>query len=182
VPQQQPPFRLGAHVPKAHTRVIWGVSITEDEKYLATCSRDGSVKIWGLTTTTGEEEEEEEEEEEGRSAIVACEIRPLTELPKFACGVSSVAWAPLEDSQGKALLAVGLESGKVELWSVDVRRDAESRREWVANEALRHSREVTRIQWCKGGSSGRDGRVGLLFATCGRDHAVRVMRLQLTTL
>lgn len=50
-------LKLFAKVPKAHTRISWGCSWSPDDKYLATCSRDGTVKVWTLNPSAGSAEQ-----------------------------------------------------------------------------------------------------------------------------
>ena len=47
------PFKLVARVMKAHTRVIWTCSWAPDGRMFATGARDGTVKLWALTSTSG---------------------------------------------------------------------------------------------------------------------------------
>ena len=106
-----PQYAMATHVQKAHSRIVWGVSWAPDSRLLATASRDGCTKIWGINND---------------GSIIGGVAAAM--LP-FGDGVRAVAFAPRElslssdnssnnsssaDSQRKrCLVAVGLDGGEI---------------------------------------------------------------------
>ena len=127
---------------------------------------------------------------------------PIAILPPFSAGVTSVAFAGRADglSEGSHLLAVGLETGSVQVWSfrVDplhfsqespaIEMDSpvggdgvgtlsvdDVRLQWVPPHHDRHSAAVRRLCWRT------EGPRLLQLASCSDDHAVRVWDMTLAS-
>jgi elongator complex protein 2 len=90
----------------AHKRIVWSVHVCPfDEKLIVSGSRDGCVKIWNI-------------EETDKDTRV---VERASFAPSFHRGdgkpdaVTAVAFAPRRLQKG-ALLALGLESGRIEFW------------------------------------------------------------------
>jgi elongator complex protein 2 len=153
-----PSFDLLARLKAAHSRIIWGVSWSHDERVFASCSRDHTVKLWSVGAA-------------GPSA------KPCCTLPPFPCPVTAVALAPAHVTGGGGgstyLCAVGLEDGGLQLWSAETDPEAgpaASRLLWAAARGEGHAAAVRRVAW----SPSRAGGGAPLLASCGEDHAVRV--------
>eukprot|EP00526_Cylindrotheca_closterium_P018972 CAMPEP_0113611662 /NCGR_PEP_ID=MMETSP0017_2-20120614/5680_1 /TAXON_ID=2856 /ORGANISM="Cylindrotheca closterium" /LENGTH=870 /DNA_ID=CAMNT_0000520633 /DNA_START=18 /DNA_END=2627 /DNA_ORIENTATION=+ /assembly_acc=CAM_ASM_000147 len=104
-------FSLCAAIDSSHKRIVWGAHFCPyKSSTFATCSRDGSVKIWNTCTSdTGNTEIEE-----------VFQFNPTTlSANNKPESVTTVAFAPCQ-LKGGALLALGLENGLIELWKVPI--------------------------------------------------------------
>eukprot|EP00898_Chlorokybus_atmophyticus_P008346 jgi/Chlat1/8512/Chrsp80S00640 len=160
------PYELACRV-KGHDRIIWSVSWAPNGQFFATGSRDKKVKLWRIDTSS-----------EGDITTKAA-----VTLPMFASSVTAVAFAPQTDSNAPVtaahMLAVGLESGEIELWRVAQTADAAAaaqlttRRLLAVKPHLRHVAAVHRLRWrvvlLSEGSFG-----ALQLASCSADHSVRL--------
>ncbi|KAG2482428.1 hypothetical protein HYH03_018632 [Edaphochlamys debaryana] len=191
-----PVFELVCRTKAAHGRIIWSVSWSLDEQLLATASRDETVKVWSTGCGGGG----------GDASSAAAE--PATPqlaltLPQFPCAATAVAFAPRSSpsssagggggtgggggSGGGYLLAVGLESGAVQLWRLAEVVAGEGALlqaacVWEAGPAWRHVAPVRRLRWR--GTPGSAGLGGgdwgaaegpLQLASGSEDHTVRVL-------
>lgn len=151
---------------EAHKRIIWSCSWNPFGHEFATGSRDKSVKIWTI--------------EMGSS------VKQLMTLPQFNSSVTALSWAGLDRLSNNGLLAVGLENGLIELWSLSVNRTGEgSLSEKSATAALAarldpflcHVSTVHRLAW-RNSEKSADSR-SMELASCGADHSVRVYEVNL---
>lgn len=151
---------------EAHKRIIWSCSWNPFGHEFATGSRDKSVKIWTI--------------EMGSS------VKQLMTLPQFNSSVTALSWAGLDRLSNNGLLAVGLENGLIELWSLSVNGTGEgSLSEKSATAALAarldpflcHVSTVHRLAW-RNSEKSADSRSTEL-ASCGADHSVRVYEVNL---
>lgn len=145
-------YELACRVDKAHGRIVWGISISHDERLVATGSRDKTVKLWRVPAADAG----------SRDASLSLA------LPAFAAGVTAVQFAPLGSSLERQLLAVGLEDGQVQVWAVRNAGTVSAEPVWTSGPGDSHCDVVSRLRWRKED----DGT--LLLASCGHDHAVRI--------
>lgn len=96
-------------------------------------------------------------------------------LPQFHSSVTALSWVGLNDRRrNDGLLAVGMESGLIELWNLSF-----SRTNLGASLALRmdplmcHVSSVNRLAW----RNKREDEKSLQLASCGADHCVRVFEV-----
>jgi elongator complex protein 2 len=104
-------YRLIASTDKKtgiHARIIWCCSWTHDSKYFITGSRDGKVAVWGHKGATSETI--------SPLGQYALSSKPL-EFPDQS--VTALAVAPMNIAPDVYLVAVGLESGCINMckWS-----------------------------------------------------------------
>lgn len=141
---------------EAHKRIIWTCSWNPVGHQFATGSRDKTVKIWSI---------------QERSSV-----KQLTTLPQFSSSVTALSWSSHKTSTDKGFLAVGMESGLIEVWSL-FSKNVDSRGElsdFHATLAVRfdsfmcHVSTVHRLAWKKTENK------TLQLASCGADHCVRV--------
>jgi elongator complex protein 2 len=170
---------------KAHARILWGCDWAPDDKYFATASRDKKVKIWSSVTTNNSEVDWVQDSQ-----------------LEFKHSVTAVAWAPLYFSAGSTkadgantppfnyILAVGLESGGLSLWSATSQFDDSAKKStlrWTSFlqiETLHsHNETVRRIRWRLKPTDYpqvTENRLmaiagtTLELATCSKDHSVRL--------
>lgn len=187
-------FRPVQTLAKAHKRIIWSCDWAHDDALLATASRDGVVKLWRRVVREVGGERGGDEQQLPPVLVpeaLAC-FRPTT---NDSDPVTAVAFAPrLVQQGGKAvegekegsyLLAIGLESGGVELWSGS-KEDGGSWRCLLTFEgSLPHAATVRRLRWkplsfdsaAGAGVNGGREKEPLVLASCGADHAVKIARV-----
>ena len=122
----------------AHGRIVWSCSWAADDRCFATAGRDRQVKLWAFAaqtmrrqTAASQREGREEEEEEAQASTVAV---PHAVLPVFPAAVTALDFSPERvDEEGGILrprmaylLAVGCETGSVELWRISAAASAPS--------------------------------------------------------
>ncbi|CAD7699915.1 unnamed protein product [Ostreobium quekettii] len=160
------PLTLLKRMPKAHSRIIWGVDWSPDDRFIATGSRDQRVKIWEMTEMGPLD-------------------RPIHSLPPMDCSVTSVAFAPQSrvhsDSVGNGsthgrqsnILAVGLQDGSIQVWELTMEATSmRSRQLWRSCRSNQHSDSVKRLRWTAAANQG-----GLYLASCSADHSLRVFEI-----
>lgn len=145
---------------EAHKRIIWSCSWNPYGHEFATGSRDKTVKIWAV--------------DEGSS------VRHLLTLPQFNSSVTAISWTGLGPQRNDGFLAVGMESGLIELWSLSVKRvqDGGISAAGVAAALVRrldplmcHVSAVNRLAWR---SPKSEDCKNMQLASCGADNCVRV--------
>ena len=149
---------------EAHKRIIWACSWNPFGHEFATGSRDKTVKIWSV--------------DKGSS------VKQLMTLPQFTSSVTTLSWFALDHQRNDGFLAVGMESGLIELWSLLVTRtvDGSMTVPGVTAALVRrldpfmcHVSSVQRLAWRKSEASGDCKSV--LLASCGADHCVRIFEV-----
>lgn len=144
---------------EAHKRIIWTCSWNPFGHEFATGSRDKTVKIWAV---------------QNRSSV-----KLLITLPQFTSSVTALCWYGRNSSSDKGFLAVGMESGLIEVWSLSRRNinDSVELLEYQAALSVRfdpficHVSTVHRLAWKH--TDNDDCRTAQLVS-CGADHCVRV--------
>ncbi|KAL5553066.1 hypothetical protein UlMin_040467 [Ulmus minor] len=138
---------------EAHKRIIWACSWNPNGYEFATGSRDKTVKIWTV---------------ENQSSV-----KLLLTLPPFKTSVTALSWVGLTNNRNNGVLAVGMENGLIELWSLSINPTEDgSTRATTALAAqldpvMCHVSAVNRLAW-------RKDRSNLQLASCGADNCVRV--------
>ncbi|XP_020269329.1 elongator complex protein 2 isoform X2 [Asparagus officinalis] len=143
---------------EAHKRIIWACSWNPFAHQFATGSRDKTVKLWTV---------------EGTSTI-----KQLATLPTFKDSITALSWAGLDRSLNTGILAVGMDSGLVELWRLSGGIANEGFDAVIAvkfDPLLCHVSTVNRLAWRNHDDS--DESRSLELASCGADHCVRVFKV-----
>ncbi|KAH6763057.1 elongator protein 2 [Perilla frutescens var. hirtella] len=148
---------------EAHKRIIWACSWNPFGHEFATGSRDKTVKIWQL--------------ENGSS------VKLLTSLPTFQSSVTALSWLGVKGQRSRGLLAVGMESGLVELWTLSnaVNDNGCIAATNTASLAVRfdpficHVSSVNRLRWKNAEKS--EDCTSVQLASCGADHCVRIFQV-----
>ncbi|KAF7808839.1 elongator complex protein 2 [Senna tora] len=146
---------------EGHKRIIWSCSWNPHGHQFATGSRDKTVKIWAV---------------ENESTV-----RQLLTLPQFHSSVTALSWACLGDQRrNDGLLAIGMESGLIELWSLSQKKAEDDMRNAAPSVAaalvvridpfICHVSSVNRLAWRKK----RENEKRMQLASCGADNCVRV--------
>lgn len=145
---------------EAHKRIIWACSWNPFGHQFATGSRDKTVKLWTIEDNSS--------------------IKQLAALPTFRESVTALSWAGRDRSLNAGLLAVGMDNGLIELWSLSGGKVEQS--QFDAALAVRfdpflcHVSTVHRLAWRKPADCDESGALEL--ASCGADHCVRVFKVQ----
>ncbi|XP_010479387.1 PREDICTED: elongator complex protein 2 isoform X1 [Camelina sativa] len=143
---------------EAHKRIIWACSWNPFGHQFATSSRDKTVKIWSI-------------ESDAR-------IKQILALPQFGSSVTAVAWTGLDRKEKSGCVAVGMESGLIELWTIKIIETEEGTTATAAL-ALRlepfmcHVSAVNRLVW-KPTEKCESNQSLLRLTSCADDNCVRV--------
>ncbi|KAJ9507522.1 hypothetical protein QJQ45_006537 [Haematococcus lacustris] len=143
-------FRLVHRQKAAHARIIWGCAWSNDDRLLATGARDGLIKIWDTAPLAAAADD---------SSLCAdwttpCEPppklpnAPLLTLPPFPSAVTALAFMP-GAAASPHVLAVGLEDGALQLWSIPSQSSVEgpARCLWRSDPLNGHAAQVSSVAW-----------------------------------
>lgn len=147
---------------EAHKRIVWACCWNPFGHEFATGSRDKTVKIWTIEKESS--------------------VKLLMTLPQFNSSVTALSWVGLNRESNDGFLAVGMESGLIELWSLSIKRNVECTVA-VPTAALCvrfdpfmcHVSAVHRLAWRSSELS--EGSKSVQLASCGADHCVRVFEV-----
>lgn len=144
---------------EAHKRIIWACSWNPFGHEFATGSRDKTVKIWAVEK--------------------ASSVKQLLTLPQLNSSVTALSWAGLDQQRNRGILAVGTESGLLQLWSLHVERSDDSIATGVTAALIAqldpfmcHVSSVNRLAWRN--RENNEHCKSLQLASCGADHCVRL--------
>lgn len=146
---------------EAHKRIIWSCSWNPFSHEFATGSRDKTVKIWAVERESS--------------------VKQLMTLPQFKSSVTALSWVGIDRQRNLGFLAVGMEDGLIELWSLTIRRSEEAMPAAAATLSIRldpymcHVSSVNRLSW-RNHEKIEDFK-SLQLASCGADHCVRVFEV-----
>ncbi|KAK9118606.1 hypothetical protein Scep_016699 [Stephania cephalantha] len=150
---------------EAHKRIIWACSWNPFVHEFATGSRDKTAKIWAI--------------EDGSSVSL------LLTLPQFSSSVTALSWIGTNSSTNPGLLAVGMESGLIELWTLSRGKpdtDGQAKSNYNAALAVRfdlymcHVSTVHRLAWRN--SKKNEDCITAQLASCGSDNCVRIFNVK----
>lgn len=150
---------------EAHKRIVWACSWNPFGNQFATGSRDKTVKVWAV---------------EGGSSV-----KQLGILPPFRDSVTALAWLGIDRSRNAGTLAVGMDNGLLELWSVSGGQITGGDSELSPlsavlatqlNPFLCHVSTVRRLAWREPESHGGNPS-SMELASCGADQTVRVFKV-----
>ena len=145
---------------EAHKRIIWACSWNPFGHEFATGSRDKTVKIWAVEK--------------------AFSVKQLLTLPQFNGSVTALSWAGLDRQRNHGILAVAMESGLLQLWSLHVERSYGSIPTPGVAAALIvqldpfmcHVSAVNQLAWRN--RENNESCTSVQLASCGGDHCVRL--------
>ena len=147
---------------EAHKRIVWACSWNPFGHEFCTGSRDKTVKIWAIENESS--------------------VKLLMTLPPFKSSVTALSWVGLDRQRNSGLLAVGMENGHIELWSISVQRNEDGvasapnvTRIIQFDPLICHVSSVNRLAWRN--SEKREDCGSIELASCGADHCVRVFSI-----
>lgn len=176
-------FFLASAVNSSHKRIVWSVHYCPyDPTILASGSRDGTVKLWKISERLVEGDQDTHVKEYCKfiptlqgGTNVECENKPQA--------VTSLAFSPsMLFGMSRGILAIGLENGLIQLWSVSLTQsvDGNSAEPTVLVNAfdpqLCHIGAIKKLAWQP---SRDDNDEPLVLASCASDNGCRVFRVWL---
>lgn len=143
-----------------HSRIIWCCAWTPDSKYFATGSRDGKIGIWSENVNLSQL------------------ILPTASLEIKDSSVTALTFAPIMLSANAYILAVGFDSGEIEIFNVVLHKN-EAAWESLAkyDSSFAHHLTVKRLQFRP---QSKSEKKMLHLASCGSDHAVKIYNLDVS--
>lgn len=168
-------YSLAAARDSAHKRIIWSVHFCPfDPSILSSGSRDGNIKIWKLT-------DEDDGVTAGINPIFSFAPSTLNQSQK-PDSVTSLAFAPrLSRGSSKALLAVGVECGLIELWSIPIPTTETSSEQTpqllqCLPPNMCHVATVSQLAWRPLGMDPKKQTLSL--ASASMDHGCRIFEVE----
>lgn len=149
---------------EAHKRIVWACSWNPFGHEFATASRDKTIKIWAIENESS--------------------VKQIMTLPQFKSSVTAISWVGLHRQSNGGFLAVGMENGLIELWSISVGAMEDLGIPRVNallvikfDPFICHVSSVHRLAW-RNSEKSEDSK-SLQLASCGADHCVRVFEVNL---
>uniref|UniRef100_A0A8C9MXG4 Elongator complex protein 2 n=1 Tax=Serinus canaria TaxID=9135 RepID=A0A8C9MXG4_SERCA len=157
-----------------HSRIIWSCDWTPDSKYFITGSRDKKVIIWGqcdLSVIT-----------EGNGLD---SIKPCSTVLDAGDSVTAVGISRVLTPDGRYIVAVGLESGKIILYTWKQSGKEPTLADWTTgveiDNSQSHALAVKRLCWRhhagRAGHNDENSSKWLQLASCGADHCVKIFNV-----
>uniref|UniRef100_A0A8D2DDR0 Elongator complex protein 2 n=1 Tax=Sciurus vulgaris TaxID=55149 RepID=A0A8D2DDR0_SCIVU len=173
-PEFDPIFSLFAFTNKitsVHSRIIWSCDWSPDSKYFFTGSRDKKVVVWG-ECDCGDD-------------CMEHGIGPCSSVLDVGGAVTAVSVCPVLDSSGRYVVAVGLECGKICLYTWKKTNQVPEINDWIrcieTSQSQSHTLAIKKLCWknCNGKAEQSEGEGAdwLHFASCGEDHTVKIYRV-----
>nr|BAE39766.1 unnamed protein product [Mus musculus] len=169
-------FAFTNKITSVHSRIIWSCDWSPDNKYFFTGSRDKKVVVWGECKSSHNPMEHP--------------IRPCSSILDVGSSVTAVSVCPVLNPAQRYIVAIGLESGKICIYSWN--KTNQEINDWTScvetNPSQSHSLGIRRLCWksCSDDDDDDDdddteqseeGPEWLHFASCGEDHTVKIYRV-----
>lgn len=173
-PELDPIFSLFAFTNKitaVHSRIIWSCDWSPDSKFFFTGSRDKKVVVWGECDSSDDS--------------VEPSIGPCSSVLDVRGSVTAVSVCPVLNRSQRYVVAVGLECGKICLYTWKKTDQVPEVNDWThcveTSQSQSHTLAIRKIGWksCNGKTEekGAEGTEWLHFASCGEDHTVKIHRV-----
>lgn len=143
-----------------HSRIIWCCAWTRDSDYFATGSRDGKIAIWATST-------------------IENNIAPKMILNIKNQSVTALCFAPNCITQGSYLLAIGYETGCIEIQKVNMNLENAWSKLLEYNTSQAHHLTVKRLMFRPNDEQSYNT---LQLASCSSDHCVKIYNIELSLL
>ncbi|KAB1258358.1 Elongator complex protein 2 [Camelus dromedarius] len=173
-PELDPVFSLFAFTNKitaVHSRIIWSCDWSPDGRYFFTGSRDKKVVAWGECDSSDDCPEHS--------------IGPCSSVLDVGGAVTAVSVCPMLNPSRRYVVAVGLECGKICLYSWKKTDQVPEVNDWThcveTSQSQSHTLAIKKLCWknCNGQTEQNEaeGAEWLHFASCGEDHTVKIHRV-----
>lgn len=161
-------FAFTNKITSVHSRIIWSCDWSPDSKYFFTGSRDKKVVVWGECNSSYNPMEHP--------------IKPCSSILDVGSSVTAVSVCPVLTPAQRYIVAVGLESGKICIYSWS--KTNQEIKDWTScvetTPSQSHTLGIRRLCWksCSGSTEqSEEGTEWLDFASCGEDHTVKIYRV-----
>ncbi|XP_040840839.1 elongator complex protein 2 isoform X3 [Ochotona curzoniae] len=169
----EPVFSLFAFTNKitsVHSRIIWSCDWSPDSKYFFTGSRDKKVVVWGECDSSDDGIEHP--------------IGPCSSVLDVGGSVTAVSVCPVLNPSQRYVVAVGLERGKIYLYTWKKTNQVPEVNDWICcvetSQSQNHTLAIKKLCWKNCSESceqNEDDTEWLYFASCGEDHTVKIHRV-----
>mmetsp|Transcript_15845 Transcript_15845/g.18407 ORF Transcript_15845/g.18407 Transcript_15845/m.18407 type:complete len:962 (-) Transcript_15845:204-3089(-) len=170
---EQLKYDLVSVVESAHKRIVWSLDFCPTNPGLiCTGSRDGLLKLWQVTDSNDDD------------PPIVKELHrwePISKSDKKVEPITAVAFAP-RTLHSCLILAVGLETGILEIWAIPTRLDGTDWRckllHSIPSDSC-HIDAVKKLAWKPYRKTQADAEAffDLTLASCSADHGVRIFRI-----
>ncbi|NXI48443.1 ELP2 protein, partial [Galbula dea] len=162
-----------------HSRIIWSCDWTPDSKYFITGSRDKKVIIWGQCDLSVATEEN-----------MLASIKPCSTVLDAGDSVTAVSVSRVLTPVGRYIVAVGLENGKIILYTWKQSGQEPALADWIMcvemGDSWSHTLAVKRLCWRphagRAGHNNQNSSKWLQLASCGADHSVKIFNVNRSAL
>uniref|UniRef100_A0A803VKG0 Elongator complex protein 2 n=1 Tax=Ficedula albicollis TaxID=59894 RepID=A0A803VKG0_FICAL len=172
-----PVFTCCAYTDKntaVHSRIIWSCDWTPDSKYFITGSRDKKVIIWGQCDLSVITEGNELDS-----------IKPCSTVLDAGDSVTAVGISRVLTPDGRYIVAVGLENGKIIFYTWKQSGKEPALTDWTTSVEIdnsqSHALAVKRLCWRhhagRAGHNDENSSKWLQLASCGADHSVKIFNV-----
>ncbi|KAM5218025.1 elongator complex protein 2 isoform 2-T3 [Hipposideros larvatus] len=173
-PELDPIFSLLAFTNKitaVHSRIIWSCDWSPDSKFFFTGSRDKKVVVWGECDSSDDSVEHS--------------IGPCSSVLDVGGSVTAVSVCPVLNLAQRYVIAVGLECGKICLYTWKKTDQVPEVNDWThcveTSQSQSHTLAIRKLCWknCNGKTEQKEaeGTEWLHFASCGEDHTVKIYKV-----
>nr|KAF6471226.1 elongator acetyltransferase complex subunit 2 [Molossus molossus] len=173
-PELDPIFSLFAFTNKVtavHSRIIWSCDWSPDSKFFFTGSRDKKVVVWGECDSSDDSIEHS--------------IGPCSSVLDVGGSVTAVSVCPVLNLSRRYVVAVGLECGKICLYTWKKTDQVPEVNDWThcieTSQSQSHTLAIKKLCWrnCNGKTEQKEaeGTEWLHFASCGEDHTVKIHKV-----
>ncbi|KAM5218026.1 elongator complex protein 2 isoform 3-T4 [Hipposideros larvatus] len=154
-----------------HSRIIWSCDWSPDSKFFFTGSRDKKVVVWGECDSSDDSVEHS--------------IGPCSSVLDVGGSVTAVSVCPVLNLAQRYVIAVGLECGKICLYTWKKTDQVPEVNDWThcveTSQSQSHTLAIRKLCWknCNGKTEQKEaeGTEWLHFASCGEDHTVKIYKV-----
>ncbi|XP_014636836.1 PREDICTED: elongator complex protein 2 isoform X2 [Ceratotherium simum simum] len=164
-------FAFTNKITAVHSRIIWSCDWSPDSKYFFTGSRDKKVVVWGECDSSDDSMEHS--------------IGPCSSVLDVGGAVTAVSVCPVLNLSQRYVVAVGLECGKICLYTWRKTDQVPEINDWThcveTSQSQSHTLAIKKLCWknCNGKTEQNEagGAEWLHFASCGEDHTVKMYKV-----
>ncbi|KAF5919134.1 hypothetical protein HPG69_003772 [Diceros bicornis minor] len=164
-------FAFTNKITAVHSRIIWSCDWSPDSKYFFTGSRDKKVVVWGECDSSDDSMEHS--------------IGPCSSVLDVGGAVTAVSVCPVLNLSQRYVVAVGLECGKICLYTWRKTDQVPEINDWThcveTSRSQSHTLAIKKLCWknCNGKTEQNEagGAEWLHFASCGEDHTVKMYKV-----
>nr|XP_008527611.1 PREDICTED: elongator complex protein 2 isoform X3 [Equus przewalskii] len=164
-------FAFTNKVTAVHSRIIWSCDWSPDGKYFFTGSRDKKVVVWGECDSSDDSMEHS--------------IGPCSSVLDVGGAVTAVSICPVLNLSQRYVVAVGLECGKICLYTWRKTDQVPEINDWThcveTSQSQSHTLAIKKLCWKNSNGKTEQNEAEdiewLHFASCGEDHTVKIYKV-----